>query len=150
MLFHGIDIIEVARVRQAAERWGERFLARVFTPGELSDCGVGGPCPRYESLAVRWAAKEALAKAFGVGLSGLGAGPRDGRPLLHLVEIEVARGPGGRPGLRLHGEAAVVAATLGVTELALSLSHSGAHAVASVVGLGGGGAASPATGNGVE
>lgn len=136
MIYHGIDIVEVARVRAAAERWGARFLGRVFTAGELADCGAAGPAPRYESLAARWAAKEAAAKALGVGLSGLGAGaPAAG--LLHFHEIEVARAPDGRPELRLHGGAAAAAAARGVAQLALSLSHTAEHAVASVVGLGG-------------
>lgn len=149
MLVHGIDIVEVARVRRAAERWGGRFLRRVFTPGELADCGAAGPAPRYESLAARWAAKEAAAKALGVGLSGLGAGPGAAGELLHLHEIEVARGPGGRPLLRLHGGAAAAAARLGIAELALSVSHSGGLAVASVVGAGGP-EASPPPYDGVE
>ena len=132
MIYHGIDIIEVARVRQAVERWGERFLRRVYTLGELHDCGAPH-APRYESLAARWAAKEAAAKALGVGLSGLGAGKAG--PLLHFHELEVARGPGGRPLLRLYGGAATTATALGVGELALSLSHTHEHAVASVVAL---------------
>ena len=51
MLYHGVDIMEVARLRQAVERWGERFLRRVYTPGELADCGVDAGKPRFESLA---------------------------------------------------------------------------------------------------
>ena len=136
MLYHGVDIIEVERVRRAVERWGERFLRRVYTAAELADCGVAEGAPRYESLAARWAAKEAAAKALGLGLRGLAAGaPAEGAPL-RLLEIEVARGPGGRPELRLHGEAAAAAAALGLASLALSLSHTREHAVASVVGLG--------------
>jgi holo-[acyl-carrier protein] synthase len=135
MIYHGIDIVEVARVRRAAVRWGERFLERVFTPGELRDCGCPGPAPRYESLAARWAAKEALAKALGVGLSGLGAGAA-GEPLAHFREVEVVRGPGGRPELRLYGAAAAAARARGIGELSVSLSHTAEHAVASVVGLG--------------
>lgn len=136
MLYHGVDIIEVERVRRAAERWGERFLRRVFTPAELADCGVGAGEPRYESLAARWAAKEAAAKALGLGLTGLAAGGAGPDAPLRLLEIEVARGPGGRPELRLHGVAAAFAEARGLTELALSLSHTREHAVASVVGLG--------------
>jgi holo-[acyl-carrier protein] synthase len=129
MLYHGIDMIEVARLRQAVERWGERFLCRVFTPGELADCGITTGVPRFESLAARWAAKEAAAKAFGLGLSGLAAGAG---PHLGWHEIEVVRGPAGRPLLRLHGAAS--AATAGA-ELALSLSHTRDYALASVVGV---------------
>jgi holo-[acyl-carrier protein] synthase len=136
VLYHGIDLVEVARVRRAAERWGARFLDRVFAPGELADCGLGGPAPRYESLAARWAAKEALAKALGVGLSGLGGGGDGAERLPQLREIVVVRGAGGRPELRLSGNAAAAAAARGIGQLTLSLSHSGGMAVASVVGLG--------------
>jgi holo-[acyl-carrier protein] synthase len=131
VIYHGVDIIEVARIRHAAERWGMRFLQRVFTPAELADCGVGGPAPRYESLAARWAAKEATAKALGAGLRGLGGSPTG----LRFQEIEVIRGPDGRPALRLSGAAAAAAARVGLGSLALSLSHTHDHAVASVIGL---------------
>ncbi len=135
MLYHGVDIIEVERVRRAVERWGDRFLRRVFTPGELADCGVVAGAPRYASLAARWAAKEAAAKALGLGLSGLAAGEAAQEPL-RLHELEVARGPGGRPELHLHGRAADAARTLGLASLVLSLSHTHEHAIASVVGIG--------------
>lgn len=134
MLYHGVDLIEVARVRRAAERWGARFLRRVYTAGELADCGVGAGEPRYESLAARWAAKEAAAKALGLGLSGLAAGQGGPAAPLRLLDIEVVRGPLGRPALLLHGAAASAAAELGLTQLALSLSHTHAHAIASVIG----------------
>ncbi len=136
MLYHGVDIMEVARLRRAVERWGERFLRRVYTPGELADCGVAAGKPRYESLAARWAAKEAAAKALGLGLSGLAAGRPVTGPPLHLRELEVTRGPAGRPELRLHGQAAAAAAALGLSQIALSLSHTHEHAVASVVAIG--------------
>ncbi|NTU84369.1 MAG: holo-ACP synthase [Chloroflexales bacterium] len=135
MLCHGVDIIEVGRVRLVVERWGERFLRRVYTPGELDDCRAGASTPNFESLAARWAAKEAAAKALGRGLSGLAAGAGE---LLHFHDLEVARGPGGRPVLRLHGGAAAAAAALGLVEIALSLSHTHEHAIASVIGLGAG------------
>jgi holo-[acyl-carrier protein] synthase len=134
MLVNGVDLIEIARVRRAAERWGTRFLQRVYTPVELADCGVEAGAPRYESLAARWAAKEAAAKALGLGLSGLAAGEVAEAPL-RFHELEVVRGPAGRPELRLHGRAAAAAQALGLTHLALSLSHTHSHAVASVVGL---------------
>lgn len=131
MLYHGVDIVEVQRVRRAVERWGERFLQRVFTAGEVADCG--GDAPRFASLAARWAAKEAFAKALGLGLRGLAAGAdRPGQPL-RLGEIEVVRGPGGRPELRLHGAAADAAAAHGIGAVALSLSHTAEVAIASVV-----------------
>lgn len=136
MLYNGVDIVEVARVRDAAERWGARFLRRVFTPGELADCDAESSAPRFDSLAARWAAKEAVAKALGVGLSGLGAGASAPGALLHFHEIEVVRASSGRPELQLHGGAAAAAAAHGVARLALSLSHTADYAVASVVGLG--------------
>jgi holo-[acyl-carrier protein] synthase len=135
MIYTGIDLIEIARVERAARRWGARFLQRVFVPGELADCGLAegaGPAARWPSLAARWAAKEAAAKALGVGLRGLGAGQALG---VALREIEVRRDAGGRPLLALHGAAARRAAALGIGELAVSLSHSGGYAVASVVAL---------------
>jgi holo-[acyl-carrier protein] synthase len=135
MIYHGIDIVEIARIRRAVERWGERFLRHVYTRGELDDCAAPGPAPRYQSLAARWAAKEAAAKALGVGLSGMAAGVSpDERP--GMTDIEVVRGPDGRPSLRLHGPAAAAAATHGIADMALSMSHSGESAVASVVALG--------------
>lgn len=133
MLYHGIDIIEVERVRGAVERWGERFLRRVFTPRELADCAAPGPNPRYESLAARWAAKEAAAKAFGIGLTGLGAAAvpsLSARAAFH--DIEVVRTPDGPPTLCLHGVLAPRATAL---EVRLSLSHTATYAVASVVAL---------------
>jgi holo-[acyl-carrier protein] synthase len=137
LLYHGIDIVEVARVRRAAERWGMRFLSRVFTPDELEECGLPFGAPRYESLAARWAAKEAFAKALGLGLRGLGA--KAAEQLLQLREIAVAKGESGQPVLRLSGSAADAAAARGIGALALSLSHSGGMAVASVIGLAAGG-----------
>ena len=136
MLYTGIDLIEIARVERAAQRWGERFLQRVFAPAELADCGLvagKGTGPRWASLAARWAAKEATAKALGVGLRGLAAGHSLG---VGLRDVEVRRAEGGRPVLLLHGAARARATALGIDELAVSLSHSGAYAVANVVGLG--------------
>ncbi len=133
MLYHGIDIVEVDRVRHAVERWGERFLRRVFTARELADCAALGPNPRYESLAARWAAKEATAKALGIGLTGLGA---EAIPTAHkragLHDIEVVRAPDGRPTLHLHGALAV---HMDALAMSLSLSHTATYAVASVVAL---------------
>jgi holo-[acyl-carrier protein] synthase len=147
MILHGVDIVEVERVRRAVERWGERFLRRVYTPGELEACDAFA-APRFPSLAARWAAKEAGAKALGTGLSGLGAGAAgEGGELLHFHELEVVRAAHGRPELRLHGGAAALAAALSVDALALSMSHTSTYAVASVVGLA---AAGSRPGDGVE
>jgi holo-[acyl-carrier protein] synthase len=120
LLRTGIDLIEIERVERAIQRHGERFLQRVFTPTELVEAG-NNPA----SLAARFAAKEAAAKALGTGI-----GP------VSWLEIEVLRACNQPPMLRLSGAAAQRAAELGLTEWALSLSHTCAFAVASVVAIG--------------
>ncbi len=118
----GIDVCEIGRVRQAVERHGDRFLRRIFTAAELGYC-QGKRHSAVESLAARFAAKEATAKALGTGIaSGL-----------RWQDIEVVRPPDGRPTLVLHGAAAERAAAMGVTAMHLSLSHGQAIAIASVV-----------------
>jgi phosphopantetheine--protein transferase-like protein len=67
-LYTGIDLVDIERIERAVTRWGARFLRRVYTPAELALCAG-----RAESLAGRWAAKEAAAKLLGVGLRGIGA-----------------------------------------------------------------------------
>ena len=118
MLVTGIDIIEIERIQSAVARWGDRFLQRIYTDQELDFCR--GQIPR---LAARFAAKEAAVKALGTGIRGIG-----------WTEVEVVRQKGEAPSLRLHGKAAQKAKSLGIRELALSLSHSRDYAVASVVG----------------
>ncbi len=118
----GADLVEIGRIEQMIERYGERFTARVFTAGELADCGG-----RAASLAARWAAKEAAAKALGTGI-----GP------VAFCEIEVVRGAARRPELQLHGKAAVLAGELGLEMWAVSLTHDGGMAMAFVVALGSG------------
>lgn len=122
----GIDLVAVDRVARVLERRGDRFLARVFTPGELACCPPGKQYARR--LAARFAAKEAALKALGTGLAGG----------IRWHDIEVRRGDGGRPEIVLHGRAAAHAAGLGVTRLHLSLSHDGPFAAAVVVAEGDG------------
>lgn len=128
----GIDMVEVGRIEEFRRRRGERGLARLFTEAERSYClGLAAP---YPSLAARFAAKEAFFKALGTGYG------RGGR----WVDVEVQRDPLGKPGLRLHGRAARLAAEAGVGRVHLSLSHTDQHAIAYVVlekvgGAGGGG-----------
>ncbi|MGC2193716.1 MAG: holo-[acyl-carrier-protein] synthase [Terriglobales bacterium] len=117
----GIDIAEVARIRAAIERHGERFLKRIFTEGEMQYCE--SKANRIERYAARFAAKEAGMKAIGTGWSR-GVRWRD---------IEVTRKPGGRPTLVLHGKAAEFAAKLGATNIALSLTHTAEQAMAQVI-----------------
>lgn len=129
MLYNGIDLIEIERIERAVERWGERFLRRVYTPGELM--AYRGRLP---SLAARWAAKEATAKLLGVGLRGLGGAERLGNAVA-WTEIEILSDAQGRPMLALHGRAAERARVLGLSEIALSLSHTREQAIASAVAL---------------
>ena len=129
MLYTGVDLIEIERIARAVERWGDRFLERVFTPAELAAYRA-----RPASLAARWAAKEAVAKLLGVGLRGLGGAGRLENALV-WTEIEVLSDPEGRPALALHGRAAARAQALGLGPIALSLSHTREHAIASAVAM---------------
>jgi holo-[acyl-carrier protein] synthase len=117
----GIDLAEIKRIQQSMDRYGARFLDRVYTATEQAYCSRKRNAA--ESFAARFAAKEAGAKALGTGIS-FGVSWR---------EIEVVRLPGGRPTLRFHGRAAQIAAHLGVTRSALSLTHTTELAMASVV-----------------
>lgn len=123
VLLHGLDMVEVSRVADLLAEHGERFLARCFTSGERA-YAEGQPRRRAEHLAARFAAKEAVLKALGTGLSGG----------IAWTEIEVTRDGSGAPGLRLTGVAAARARSLGVRSWAVSLTHTAALAAASVVG----------------
>jgi holo-[acyl-carrier protein] synthase len=117
----GIDIAEVQRIRQAIERFGGRFLRRVFTDEEMRYCD--SKANRIERYAARFAAKEAAMKALGTGWNH-GIRWRD---------VEVRRQPGGRPTILFHGKAAEFAARLGAVHVALSLSHTAEQAIAQVI-----------------
>jgi holo-[acyl-carrier protein] synthase len=128
MLYTGIDLIEIERIARAIERWGDRFLDRVYTPAELARYRA-----RTTSLAARWAAKEAVSKLLGVGLRGLGGAGRV-EDALAWHEIEVLSDAEGRPTLTLYGRAADRAQMLALLgTIALSLSHTREHAIASAV-----------------
>ena len=118
----GTDLTEIDRIQQAVERYGDRFLHRVYTAAEIAYCRRKGR-NAAESLAARFAAKEAGAKALGTGIAK-GVSWR---------ELEVTHLPGGRPTLLLHGRAAERAAGMGMTAIHLSLSHSRAMAIATVI-----------------
>ena len=120
MLRTGIDLIEVERVARAAERHGDRFYERVYTPAELERCGG-----RFSALAARFAAKEAAAKALGTGIGDV-----------RWTDFEVLHDERGRPELVLHGRAAELAAELALVHWSISLSHTREHAVAVVVAQG--------------
>lgn len=128
MLYNGIDLIDIDRIERAIQRWGERFLQRVFTSREQTYRD------RSESLAARWAAKEATAKMLGVGLRGLGSASRDDEAV-GWTDIEIVNDQSGRPILLLHGKAAEHAQRLQITDLSVSLSHTRSQAIASVVAL---------------
>ncbi|NLT43321.1 MAG: holo-ACP synthase [Anaerolineae bacterium] len=115
--FVGVDLIEIERIKKALRRWGDRFIARVYTPEEATASG-GEPA----ALAMRFAAKEAASKALGTGI-----GPVSWR------EIEVRVGTRGRPLLALHGAAREVAVQLGVTRSAVSLTDTKDQALAVVI-----------------
>jgi holo-[acyl-carrier protein] synthase len=117
----GIDIAEVPRIAQAIAQFGERFLRRVFTEEEIRYCDA--KANRVERYAARFAAKEAAMKALGTGWNR-GVRWRD---------VEVSRRPGGRPTMKFYGTAAEVASQLGTRNIALSLSHTPEHAIASVI-----------------
>ena len=118
MHYTGVDIIEIARIESAVDRWGTRFLHRIYTESELEICGKK-PSP----LAVRFAGKEAVMKALGTGTKGIS-----------WREIEVLAEPSGKPVVHLYGKAQNKAESLGLDELAISLSHSMEYAVACAVG----------------
>ena len=115
----GIDIIKVERIRRSLERFGSRFSRRVLTPAEQRYVR-----DRPETLAGRWAAKEAVSKVLGLGVRGIG-----------WREIEIERLPTGQPAVRLHGRAARRAGQLGMERIALSISHEADYAVAIAFGI---------------
>jgi holo-[acyl-carrier protein] synthase len=117
----GIDIAEVPRIRHSIERFGDRFLKRIYTAGEIRYCD--SKANRVERYAARFAAKEAAMKALGTGWSR-GVRWRD---------CEVSRLPGGRPTILFHGKAGEIAASLGVNNAALSISHTEEQAIAQVI-----------------
>ncbi len=116
----GLDLVEIHRFARAVERQGERFLARIFTQRELRLTGGN-----INSLAVRFAAKEALAKALCTGI-----GP------ISWHEVEILRGEAKEPVIKLHGEAARLAFEQGLHVWSLSLSHTETTAAAFVVAMG--------------
>lgn len=116
----GVDLIEIQRIKDSVARNGERFLERVYTEQELALCGED-----MASLAGRFAAKEAVAKALGCGIGDV-----------RWQEIEVLRDEKRAPVLQFHGEAQKLVDELGLETWSLSLSHTKTHAVAFVVAVG--------------
>ena len=115
----GIDIIKVERIRAALDRFGPRVSRRVLTEAEQRYVR-----DRPETMAGRWAAKEAVSKVLGLGVRGIG-----------WRDIEVERLPTGQPAVRLHGRAAARAEQLGMERIALSITHESEYAVAIAFGI---------------
>jgi holo-[acyl-carrier protein] synthase len=115
----GIDIIKVERIRNSLDRFGDRFSNRVLTPSEQRY--VRG---RAETMAGRWAAKEAVSKVLGLGVRGIG-----------WRDIEIERLPTGQPAVRLHGRAQIRAEQLGMGRIAVTISHEADYAVAMAFGI---------------
>jgi len=120
----GIDIVETARIRESLQRFGERFLQRCFLPGEIAYCQNMKFPERH--LAARFAAKEAISKAFGTGI-GKQLGWRD---------LEIARRDSGEPFVVLHNKALELARRRGVETVLVSLSHCNDYAAAQAVIVG--------------
>jgi holo-[acyl-carrier protein] synthase len=116
-LVTGVDLIEIARIDEVVTRHGKHYLERVFTPAELEYCGK-----RAESLAGRFAAKEAVAKALGTGIGDVS-----------WKEIEILGDEQNAPILTLHGMAESKARELGLTTWSVSISHSQSQSVAIAV-----------------
>jgi holo-[acyl-carrier protein] synthase len=117
-LYIGTDIIEIARIKQAIDRWGEHFIRRVYTEPELN---LYGKSPR--SLAARFACKEAVMKLLGTEKKGIS-----------WQDIETLSYPSGKPQLKLYGRAQSEVNNLGIKEIAISLSHSREYAIATAIG----------------
>src|SRR6476661_6506787 len=117
----GVDLAEVDRIRAAIARFGPRFVARIYTPGEIAY--VERRANRFERYAGRFAAKEA-------GMKAIGTGWKRG---VTWHDFEVANLPSGKPTLRLHGVAAQVAARLGVQNISLSITHTAELGMAHVI-----------------
>ncbi len=115
----GIDIVRISRIAETMDRFGDRFSKRVLTPAEESYVRN-----RPQTLAGRWAAKEAVSKVLGLGVRGIG-----------WRDIEVERLPTGAPAIRLHGRAARRATQLEMGRIAVSISHEADYAVAVAYGV---------------
>ena len=119
----GIDIVDTKRIEESITEFGERFINRIFTPGEQEYCAtMKFPWSHY---AVRFAAKEAIAKSLGIGIG----------EHLNWIDMEILRDPLGKPYVLLSGQGKQFAAEQGITEIMVSLSHSDNHAAANAVAV---------------
>ncbi len=119
----GIDVVEVDRIEAAIERQGEMFLARLFTRAEREYCErQARPAMHY---AARFAAKEAVSKAFGTGIGGQAG----------WLDMEVLRIDSGAPKMLFHGNAAEFLVSEGISEVQISLTHARDYAAANAVAM---------------
>lgn len=128
MIRLGTDIVYIPRIQATVERFGDRFLQRVYTHAEQLDCGWGKNSPSeamINRLAGRWAAKEAVVKALGTGWRGVG-----------YTDVEIRRRQSGAPVVHLHGRALVLMAVWEEAQWQLSLSHDGDYAIATAILVG--------------
>jgi len=121
---HGIDIVEIKRIKEITERLGNRFETRCFTKTECIAAGYG--VNRIQYLAGRFAAKEAVLKALGTGWS----------QGISWTDIEIERLSTGRPLVVLYGRCQEIAAELGVATWFLSISHTDSYVIASAIAVG--------------
>ena len=126
VIAHGVDLVEVERIKRSLDEHGERFVMRCFTNAEADYCRSARPPRDIERFAARFAAKEAALKALGTGWA-------DG---IAWTDAEVVLAPSGAPSVRLVGKAEKLAQELGITEMLISLSHTSTNAMASVIAVG--------------
>ena len=119
----GVDLAEVPRIRASIERFGARFIERIYTPREIAYVERKAKANRFERYAARFAAKEA-------GMKAIGTGWKHG---VRWVDFEVANLPTGKPTLRLYGVAAEIATRLGVRNISLSITHTPELGMAHVI-----------------
>jgi holo-[acyl-carrier protein] synthase len=117
----GVDIVEISRIKNAAKRWKKEFLKKIFTEKELEYSNE--KVLSYQHLAARFAAKEAVLKALGSGLTSR----------MEWKDIEVWNEPSGKPNVRLSGEVARLAKKFNVKDIVISMSHTRTYAIASVI-----------------
>jgi holo-[acyl-carrier protein] synthase len=117
----GVDLVKIERMERILERWGDRFVQRVFSPAEIAICRKRAFPP--SAFALRFAAKEAFSKAMGLGM----------RQGIAWRDIEVFNEPGGKPGLRLFGESARRCTDRHITDIHLSLTDEKEYGIALVV-----------------
>lgn len=119
----GIDLIEISRIKESIEEYGETFIDKIFTPYEVEYC-ENHKAAKYQHYAVRFSTKEAVAKMFGTGFNGS----------FDWKEIEVQNEKTGKPIVVLKGRALKLFEELGMKELTVSLSHSKEYATCMVIG----------------